>query len=59
MAKESTKQKTRSATCPQHGSVQAVKDVPVFRMPALFYTARMIGSAFRPYRCPQCGAAAK
>ena len=59
MAKETTRQKTKPGNCATHGAVQAVKDVPVFRMPALFYTARMIGSAFKPYRCPQCGAVTK
>jgi hypothetical protein len=59
MARETTTQKTKPASCPQHGSVQAVKDVPVFRLPGLFYLVRMIASPFQSYRCPQCGAAAK
>lgn len=54
-----TTQKTKSANCPQHGTVQAVKDVPVFKMPGLFWAAQMLGSSFKPYRCPQCGASAR
>jgi hypothetical protein len=39
--------------------VQAVKDVPVFAMPGLFYAARMLASPFQRFRCPRCGAAVK
>jgi hypothetical protein len=53
------RQVTKTATCPQHGSVQAVKDMPVFRLPGLFWAVQMLGSSFKPYRCPLCGAAAK
>jgi hypothetical protein len=59
MATETTRQVTKTATCPQHGSVQAVKEMPVFRLPGLFYLVRMIASPFQSYRCPQCGAATK
>ncbi len=51
--------KTRAGQCATHGSVQATKEVPVFRAPGLFWAFKRVGSAFRPYRCPQCGAAVK
>jgi hypothetical protein len=50
-----TKVKTKAGTCPTHGSVQATKEVPVFTPPGLFYVFKVMGSAFEPYRCPQCG----
>lgn len=50
-----TKEKTKSGTCPTHGSVQATKSVPVFTMPGLFYVFKAAANAFQPYRCPQCG----
>jgi hypothetical protein len=51
-----TKQKTKTATCETHGSVEATKDVPAFTPPGLFYVTRSLVSPFRPYRCPECGA---
>jgi hypothetical protein len=50
-----TKQKTKQATCPTHGSVQATKDVPVFSPPGVFWAMKSLGSPLKPYRCPQCG----
>ena len=58
MAGESTQTRTRAGQCPTHGSVQAVKEVPVFRPPGLFWAFQSLGSAFKPYRCPECGAKA-
>jgi hypothetical protein len=51
-----TRQATRSGTCATHGAVQAVKEVPVFRAPGLFWAFRYLGSLGKPYRCPECGA---
>ena len=53
---EKSKQVTKAGTCPTHGSVQAVKEVPVYTPPGLFYVVRSVGTPFKPYRCPQCGA---
>ena len=50
-----TEQKTKLGRCPTHGDVQAVKEVPVFVLPGLFWGLRYLGAALRPYHCPQCG----
>ena len=55
MAEMQTKQVTKSGRCPTHGTVQAVKEVPVFTPPGLFWVFRYIGSMTEPYRCPECG----
>ena len=52
---QQTKQVTRAGTCPTHGSVQGVKEVPVFKAPGLFWAIQSLGTPFKPYRCPQCG----
>jgi hypothetical protein len=41
--------------CPTHGIVQAVKQVPVFSPPGLFWAIRRAASVTRSYRCPECG----
>jgi len=50
-----TKQVTKSGTCATHGSVEAVKDVPVFKAPGLFWAIQSLATPFKSYRCPQCG----
>ena len=55
MAGMKTQTRTRSGQCPTHGSVEATKEVPVFTPPGLFWGFRYLASAFRPYRCPECG----
>ncbi len=50
-----TRQKTREGTCPTHGSVQGVKEVPVFKAPGLFWAIKSLGTLSAPFRCPQCG----
>jgi predicted RNA-binding Zn-ribbon protein involved in translation (DUF1610 family) len=56
MAGTETKQVTRAGTCETHGTVQAVKELPVFRAPGLFWAFRYLRSLSKPYRCPECGA---
>ena len=51
-----TKQVTKPGTCSTHGSVEAVKEVPVFRAPGLFWAVKSLASPFKRYSCPQCGA---
>lgn len=51
-----TKQQTKQGTCPTHGSVQAVREVPKYKAPGLFWAFKSLGNPFKPYRCPQCGA---
>jgi hypothetical protein len=50
-----TKQLTKTGTCPTHGSVEGVKEVPAFKAPGLFWAIASLGNPFKPYRCPQCG----
>ena len=52
---EPTKQMTKAGTCPTHGSVQGVKEVPAFKAPGLFWAMKSLASPFKGYRCPQCG----
>ena len=48
--------RTTQGTCPQHGSVLAVKELPKVKFPFLITgPARGIAS-LRSYRCPTCGA---
>ena len=50
-----TKQITKTGNCPTHGTVEAVKEVPAFKAPGLFYLLSSLANPFRPYKCPQCG----
>ena len=55
MTEAKTEERTRPGRCPTHGDVQAVKELPVFVFPGLFWGLRYLRAAFQPYRCPQCG----
>ena len=50
-----TNEKTQPGRCATHGNVQAVKEVPAFVPPGLFWAVRYVRAALGPYRCPQCG----
>lgn len=47
--------RTRPGTCPEHGHVQAVKELPAIRFPFLITAPARALAALRPYRCPSCG----
>ena len=48
--------RTLQRTCPEHGQVRAVKEVPKLKFPIMI-TGPLRGFAvLRPYRCPACGA---
>lgn len=51
-----TDQKVVSGRCPNHGIVQATKDVPAVSFPFVVYGVRRARAALAPARCPQCGA---
>jgi len=55
MTEARTEEKTRPGRCPTHGDVQAVKAVPRFVPPGLFWAFRYLRATLSPYRCPQCG----
>jgi hypothetical protein len=58
MAMFDTEIRTRQGTCPEHGRVQAVKEVPAIKFPFLITAPARGLAALRPYRCPACGAKA-
>jgi len=57
MAEARTTTKTKSGSCPTHGTVQAVKEVPAFAAPGLFWLFQYLAATRRPYLRPQCGQA--
>ena len=48
---------TRAGRCPEHGEVQATREVPRLRFPYVVYGLLRMLAQRRPFRCPQCGAA--
>jgi hypothetical protein len=56
MAMIETEIQTRHGNCPEHGRVQAVKEVPRIKFPFLITGPARGMAALRPYRCPACGA---
>ena len=48
--------RTVQGSCPTHGSVQAVKELPTIRFPFLLTASARGLAILRPYRCPECGA---
>jgi hypothetical protein len=51
-----TETQTRTGTCPEHGSVQATREMPKPGFPFVVYAIRRLLAAKKPYRCPDCGA---
>jgi len=51
-----TETQTQTGTCPTHGTVEATRELPRPSFPFVFYAARRVIAARRPYRCPDCGA---
>jgi len=45
---------TRTGTCPEHGSVQAVKEIPGPHFPFLFWLIQRATVGLRAFRCPEC-----
>jgi len=56
MATLETETRTRPGTCPEHGPVGAVKEVPKLHFPFMITAPARGLAALRPYRCPACGA---
>jgi hypothetical protein len=59
MAMTDYETRTRQGMCPTHGDVTATKQVPKLRFPIVVTGIARAASAFRPYRCPGCGAKAR
>jgi hypothetical protein len=56
MAIITTETRTRAARCPAHGAVTAEKKVAKLKFPFVISGAARGLAAFRPFRCPTCGA---
>ena len=56
MAMIETEIRTRPGTCPEHGQVQGIKEVPAIKFPFVVTAPARGLAALRPYRCPACGA---
>lgn len=56
MATLATETRTRQGTCPEHGQVRAVKELPKIQFPFMLTAPARGFAALRPYHCPACGA---
>jgi hypothetical protein len=56
MAMIENETETRRGSCPIHGEVRAVREVPKIKFPFVVTGVARGFAALRPYRCPECGA---
>ena len=54
MAKEV---QSKAGQCPEHGTVEATREVPKMGFPYVFYASWRAIAQRRPFGCPECGAA--
>jgi hypothetical protein len=47
---------TRPGSCPDHGTVEATREIPQLKFPFFVYAVLRAIAKRRPFRCPQCGA---
>jgi hypothetical protein len=47
---------TRSGSCPEHGTVEATREVPQMGFPFIVFAVLRAIAKRRPFRCPRCGA---
>ena len=52
-----TQTQIRTGTCPTHGTVEAMREMPRPGFPFVVFAIRRLVASRRPYRCPTCGAA--
>ena len=45
---------TREGVCPEHGTVEAVKEIPAVHFPFLVWAFQRATVGLRPFRCPEC-----
>jgi hypothetical protein len=50
-----TELQTRTGSCPEHGVVQATREVPASGFPWVVSAVRRWIAKRRSYRCPTCG----
>ncbi len=51
-----TEPKVVTGRCPNHGIVQATKEIPKVSFPFIVYGVRRAMAAMARAQCPQCGA---
>jgi hypothetical protein len=51
-----TETQTAIGDCPNHGEVEATRDIPRMAFPPMITAVRRALARRRPYRCPTCGA---
>ena len=47
---------TATGECPEHGEVEATRELPRLTFPPIINSIRRALAKRRPYRCPECGA---
>jgi hypothetical protein len=52
-----TETQTTIGHCPNHGDVEATREIPRVTFPPMITAVRRALAKRRPYRCPSCGAA--
>ena len=51
-----TETQTRTADCPTHGAVEAIREIPRITFPPIISAVRRTLAKRRPFACPTCGA---
>jgi hypothetical protein len=46
---------TKAASCPDHGAVEATREIPGSGFPFIVNAVRRYFARRRPFRCPECG----
>jgi len=44
----------RAGTCPEHGAVEAVKEIPGVHFPFVVWLFQRAAAPLKPFRCPEC-----
>lgn len=52
MAKET---ETRAGRCPEHGDVEATREIPGIGFPFVYFAIARAVARRRPFKCPDCG----
>jgi predicted RNA-binding Zn-ribbon protein involved in translation (DUF1610 family) len=52
-----TEEQTAEGLCPNHGEVEATRDIPKMQFPFVVYAILRARARRKPYRCPTCGEA--
>jgi hypothetical protein len=44
----------RTGTCPEHGAVEATREIPGVHFPFVVWVFQRATAGLRPFRCPEC-----